>query len=99
VNTGFTDSTILIIIGGILSIIAAIGKVWLDVLSGNRETAKIHGLVNGQRAEVLNEMAALKRLVAELSGRRDDQVRAEASQVVADEHKAAVAASSEKGKE
>lgn len=92
----FTDATILIVIGGILSIIAAVGKVWLDVLAGNRETAKIHELVNGHRGEMLQKIAALERLVAGLSNRQDDRTRAEASQVIADDHAAAAKSAEQK---
>ena len=87
---------VVLLIGGILAIIAAVGKVLVDVRAGNRETTKIHKLVDGQRGELLQKIADLERLLAGLSQRKDDRARADASQSIADSHKTAVSKTSEK---
>jgi hypothetical protein len=45
-------------------ILAALGKLYLDVRTGNKETAKVHVLVNGHARKQMRTIARLARAVS-----------------------------------
>ena len=54
-------------LAGIALILAALGKILVDVRAGNRETSKVHILVDGRMTGALRTIARLSRSVARLT--------------------------------
>ena len=75
--TGAVISIIGAIVTGIISIIVA--------LKGNKKLDNITTLVDGRYSALLNELASLKELFAEESGRKIDRVSADTARASANE--------------